>query len=96
MFTKLLKHEWRATRGILALLCIIVLIAGITIGCTMQIMVNASRDGATIGVNGAPIPETLQPRSEFAEVACVLLIMAGVGAVAICSAGSSFSSVISL
>ena len=90
MFTKLLKHEWRATRGILALLCIIVLIAGITIGCTMQIMVNASRDGATIGVNGAPIPETLQPMSEFAEVACVLLIMAGVGAVAICSAGSLF------
>lgn len=90
MFTKLLKHEWRATRGILALLCIIVLIAGITIGCTMQIMVNASRDGATIGVNGAPIPETLQPMSEFAEVACVLLIMAGVAAVAICSAGSLF------
>lgn len=90
MFTKLLKHEWRATRGILALLCIIVLIAGITIGFTMQIMVNASRDGATIGVNGAPIPETLQPMSEFAEVACVLLIMAGVGAVAICSAGSLF------
>ena len=90
MFTKLLTHEWRATRGILALLCIIVLIAGITIGCTMQIMVNASRDGATIGVNGAPIPETLQPMSEFAEVACVLLIMAGVAAVAICSAGSLF------
>lgn len=90
MFTKLLKHEWRATKGILALLCVIVLIAGITIGCTMQIMVNASRDGATIGVNGAPIPETLQPMSEFAEVACVLLIMAGVGAVAICSAGSLF------
>ena len=90
MFTKLLKHEWRATKGILALLCVIVLIAGITIGCTMRIMVNASRDGATIGVNGAPIPETLQPMSEFAEVACVLLIMAGVGAVAICSAGSLF------
>ena len=90
MFTKLLKHEWQATKGILALLCVIVLIAGLTIGCTMQIMVNASRDGATIGVNGAPIPETLQPMSEFAEVACVLLIMAGVGAVAICSAGSLF------
>lgn len=90
MFTKLLKHEWRATKGILALLCIIILIAGITIGGTMQIMVNASRDGATIGVNGAPIPETPQPMSEFAEVVCVLLIMAGVAAVAICSAGSLF------
>lgn len=90
MFTKLLKHEWRATKGILALLCVIVLIAGITIGSTMQVMVNASRDGATIGPNGAPLPETLQPMSEFAEVTCVLLIMAGVGAVAICSAGSLF------
>ena len=90
MFTKLLKHEWRATKGILALLCVIVLIAGITIGSTMHTMVSASRDGATIRIDGTPVPETLKPMSEFAEVACVLLIMAGVGAVAICSAGSLF------
>ena len=90
MFTKLLKHEWRATKGILALLCIIILIAGITIGCTMYTMVSASRDGATISVDGSLKVETMQPLSEFAEVACVLLIMAGVGAVAICSAGSLF------
>ena len=90
MFTKLLKHEWRATRGILGLLCIIILIAGITIGCTMYIMVSDSRDGATIRIDGTPVPETLKPMSEFAEVMCVLLIMAGVGAVAICSAGSLF------
>lgn len=90
MFTKLLKHEWQATKGILALLCVIILIAGITIGSTMYTMVSASRDGATIGLNGSPVAETLQPMSEFAEVVCVLLIMAGVGAVAICSAGSLF------
>ena len=90
MFTKLLKHEWRATRGILALLCIIILIAGITIGSTMQVMVNASRDGATIRPDGSPIAETLQPMSESAEAACVLLIMACVAAVAICSAGCLF------
>ena len=90
MFTKLLKHEWRATKGILALLCVIVLIAGITIGSTMHTMVSASRDGATIRIDGTPVPETLKPMSELAEVACVLLIMAGVGAVAICSAGSLF------
>ena len=90
MFTKLLKHEWRATKGILALLCIIVLIAGITIGCTMYTMVSASRDGATISVDGSLKVETMQPLSEFAEVACVLLIMAGIAAVAICSAGSLF------
>ena len=90
MFTKLLKHEWRATKGILALLCVIILIAGITIGSTLHIMVSDSRDGATISVDGSPVAATLQPRSEFAEVMCVLLIMAGVGAVAICSAGSLF------
>lgn len=90
MFTKLLKHEWQATKGVLALLCIIILIAGITIGGTMHIMVSASRDGATIRIDGTPVPETLKPMSEFAEVMCVLLIMAGVGAVAICSAGSLF------
>ena len=61
MFTKLLRHEWRATRGILGLLCIIVLIAGITIGCTMYIMVSDSRDGATIRIDGTPVPETLSP-----------------------------------
>ena len=32
MFAKLLKHEWRATRGIIALLCVIILISGLTIG----------------------------------------------------------------
>lgn len=90
MFTKLLKHEWRATKGILALLCIIILIAGVTIGSTMHIMVSASWDGSTIRLNGSPVAETLPPMSEFAEVMCVLLIMAGVGAVAICSAGSLF------
>lgn len=90
MFTKLLKHEWQATKGVLALLCIIILIAGITIGGTMYTMVTASRDGATVSVDDSAVASTLQPMSEFAEVACVLLIMAGVGAVAVCSAGSLF------
>ena len=90
MFTKLLKHEWQATRGILALLCVIILVAGITIGGTMHIMVSGSQDSATVSVDGSAVASTLQPISEFAEVACVLLIMAGVSAVAICSAGSLF------
>lgn len=90
MFTKLLKHEWRATKGILALLCVIVLIAGLTIGCTMSTMIGASWDGATIGTGSNVVAPSVTPMSEFAEVACVLLVMAGVGAVAICSAGSLF------
>ena len=90
MFTKLLKHEWQATRGIIGLLCVIILIAGITIGITMYTMISASQDGATVAIDGTIVLETLQPISEFAEVAGVLLIMAGVGAVAICTAGSLF------
>lgn len=84
MFTKLLKHEWRATKGILALLCVIVLIAGITIGCTMHYIIWNDQNGAVVNMNDAGIA------TKFVSVACVLLIMAGVGAAAICSAGSLF------
>lgn len=90
MFTKLLKHEWRATRGVIGLLCVIILIAGITIGSTMYLMISASQDGATIAPDGSVVASTLQPLSEFAEVTGVLLIMAGVGAVAVCGAASVF------
>lgn len=84
MFTKLLKHEWRATKGILALLCVIVLIAGITIGSTMHYIIWNDQNGTVVNMNDAGIA------TKFVSVACVLLIMAGVGAVAICSAGSLF------
>ena len=84
MFTKLLKHEWRATKGILALLCVIVLIAGLTIGCTMHYIIWNDQNGTVVNMNDAGIA------TKFVSVACVLLIMTGVGAVAICSAGSLF------
>lgn len=84
MFTKLLKHEWRATKGILALLCVIVLIAGLTIGCTMHYIIWNDQNGTIVNMNDAGIA------TKFVSVACVLLIMTGVGAVAICSAGSLF------
>lgn len=84
MFTKLLKHEWRATKGILALLCVIVLIAGITIGSVMHYIVWNDQNGAFVSMSDAGIA------TKFVSVACVFLIMAGVGAVAICSAGSLF------
>lgn len=90
MFTKLLKHEWRATRGILALLCVIILISGITIGSVMHIMVSADSDDSMIVLNEDATAASVGPMSEFAEIICVLLIMAGVSAVAICSAGSLF------
>ncbi len=28
MFAKLLKHEWRSTRGVIGMLCVIILVCG--------------------------------------------------------------------
>lgn len=87
MFTKLLKHEWRATKGILALLCVIVLISGLAIGGVMHHVVTAEEDIVVIDETTVASETAM---SDFEEVMCVLLIMTGVGAVAICSAGSLF------
>lgn len=42
MFTKLLKHEWRATRGMLGTLCLICLGASLLGGGTMRYLITAS------------------------------------------------------
>ena len=42
MFTKLLKYEWRATRGMLGTLCLICLAASLLGGGTMRYLVQAS------------------------------------------------------
>ncbi|MGM9603661.1 MAG: hypothetical protein ACI3XG_01205 [Faecousia sp.] len=42
MFTKLLKHEWRATRGMLGILCLICLGASLLGGLTMRYLMWAS------------------------------------------------------
>ena len=45
MFTKLLKHEWRATRGMLGTLCLICLGASLLGGGTMRyLMIASSQD----------------------------------------------------
>ena len=87
MFTKLVKHEWQATKGILALLCVIILISGLAIGGVMHHVVTAEEDIVVIDETTVSSETAM---SNFEEVMCVLLIMAGVGAVAICSAGSLF------
>lgn len=79
MFTKLLKHEWRATRGVIGVLCIIILISGLTIGGVANYMVKAE---------SADSPEA--PMSDLAQIVCVLLVMVGVIAVAVCCAASVF------
>lgn len=42
MFTKLLKHEWRATRGTLGVLCLVCLGASLLGGLTMRYLIWAS------------------------------------------------------
>ena len=42
MFTKLLKHEWRATRGMLGTLCLVCLGASLLGGGTMRYLITAS------------------------------------------------------
>ena len=42
MFTKLLKHEWLATRGSLGTLCLVSLAASLLGGLTMRYLVWAS------------------------------------------------------
>ena len=91
MFTKLLKHEWRATRGVIGLLCIIILISGLTIGGVANYMARASGADARMMVSEAGTAIAVEDNaSHTAEVICVLLVTVGVIAVAVCCAGSVF------
>lgn len=96
MFTKLLKHEWRATRGVIALLCVIILISGLTIGSAASFMLRAeSASGNTImhydsRYGSIALPEEDEGMSDSTMVLCVLLVMAGVIAIAVCTAASLF------
>lgn len=87
MFAKLLKHEWRATRGVIGLLCVIILIAGLTIGGVMCRILTADEVVMELNENTVASETAM---SDMEEVICVLLIIAGVMAVAVCGAGSVF------
>lgn len=82
MFAKLLKHEWRATKGILALLCVIILISGLTVGLSTRHLL-ATESGTMAMVE----PEENTP---ILEVMCVLLTMFGMFAIGFCCIGAFF------
>lgn len=91
MFAKLLKHEWRAIRSVIGLLCVIILLAGLTIGGVANYMFHMDQDGPTVVLDEDEQAMYAEPElSEFTEVVCVLLIVAGVMAVAVCAAASIF------
>ena len=95
MFAKLLKHEWRATRGVIALLCVIILISGLTIGSAASFMLRAEfsadntlQEDSLYG--STALPEEDEGMSDSTMVLCGLLVMAGVIAIAVCTAASLF------
>ena len=93
MFAKLLKHEWRATRGVIGLLCVIILISGLTIGSVLHFMVRTElQQGADVVPDGFGVAVMTEESgiSDATLVVCILLITAGIIAVAVCVAGSSF------
>lgn len=88
MFAKLIKHEWRAVRGVIGLLCVIVLISGLTIGSTMWLMVHSAEEAGVLLLEESAASAPKNAMSESAGVICVLLIMASVAAIAVCVSGS--------
>ena len=75
MFTKLLKYEWRATRGMLGLMCLISLGAALAGGGTMRYLVWAGEQSTEQNI--------LIMVNVFALVACILTII-------ICGAAGMF------
>ena len=75
MFTKLLKHEWRATRGVLGLLCLISLSAALVGGAAMRYLVWFGNQENQAGLE---------------VVLCVLSMIAAIVGIFICAAGIEF------
>ena len=95
MFTKLLKHEWRATRSIVALLCVIILISGLTIGGVMYYMLRTESqqsENVSLAEGGFAIvvEEEDAAMSDLSMVLCMVLLSCGIVAIAVCCAAVVF------
>lgn len=88
MFAKLLKHEWRATKGVLALLCVIILISGMTVGLSMRSL--ALADGNEAVVSSSEFYVTGEDEMQIQEILCVILATAGMFAIGFCCLGAVF------
>lgn len=95
MFAKLLKHEWRSTRGVIGMLCVIILVCGLTIGGIANfLMPYAVASGDVIQVEETAIyveEAGAAPQiPAFVGIVCAILFMTAFAAVAICCAASVF------
>lgn len=86
MFAKLLKHEWRATKGVLALLCVIILISGLTVGLSMRSL--ALADGNEVVISSGTMYVTGEDEMQIMEILCVILATAGMFAIGFCCVGA--------
>ena len=72
MFAKLIKHEWRASRGALGLICLICLIGALLGGSSMRYLVWVSSQTESM---------------KLMDVLCVLALIAAIIAIAVCGMG---------
>lgn len=88
MFAKLLKHEWRATKSVIALLCVIILLSGLTVGLSMRSL--ALADGNEVVVSSSEMYVTGEDEMQILEILCVILATAGMFAIGFCCVGAVF------
>lgn len=88
MFAKLLKHEFRATRGVVAILCAILLISGLTMGLSLHRMISMAENAYTsvVVTNETAVSEA----PAVVDILCVLLMIAAIVAMSVCVAGAIF------
>lgn len=89
MFAKLLKHEWRATKGVLALLCVIILISGLTAGLSIRSLAVAEGNEAVIAANEIYVDAGADLK--ILEILCVILATSGMFAIGFCCVGAVFA-----
>lgn len=95
MFAKLLKHEWRATRGVIGLLCAIILISGLTIGSVMNYMLQVeTREAENVSLSehgfAVVVEDEETEMSDLTLVVCIVLLSCGIIAIAVCCAAVVF------
>lgn len=96
MFAKLLKHEFKATRGVVAILCAILLVSGLTMGLSLQRMISmAENDYMSVVVTNETAAEdaamTISLEAPLlADILCVFLMIAAIVAISICAASAIF------
>lgn len=90
MFAKLLKHERQATRSVLSLLCVIILISGLTAGLSMRSLALADGNEVVVSSSEMYVTDAEGEDMQLLEILCVILATAGMFAIGFCCLGAVF------